>query len=237
MVLHGNYPYSNLFEQNDGQNMVIDNSHGANGPHNTYFRNRGALYGIFFSDNSSPNQNLVGNEITNTASPMSAVNYTIQGTGHFVYGNNNKGTISPLGTNDLPDTSFYFSAKPASLPLSHYASIGAPNALNSGSIPATYYYQQGDLFANACGYISDLSIEDLTPLSIKVFPNPLMLGQELQIEGDYESVQVLNPFGQLILENKQATSISLENIERGVYFLRFIDMQKRIKLVKISIVD
>ena len=36
IVLHGNWPYANLFEGNDVGNIVIDNSHDANGPHNTF---------------------------------------------------------------------------------------------------------------------------------------------------------------------------------------------------------
>jgi hypothetical protein len=172
MVLHGNYVFANLFEQNDGQNMVIDNSHGANGPFNTYFRNRGSLFGIFFSDNTSPNQNLVGNEIPNTSAPYSAVNYTIQGTGHFVYGNNNKGTIAPAGTNLLPDTSYYFSQQPIEIPDLFWTKIGTPNALNSGIIPATYFYNNNQLFANACGYSSDLLVNELSADELMVYPNP-----------------------------------------------------------------
>jgi len=82
MVLHGNYVYANLFEQNICQNIVIDDSHGPNGPHNTFFRNRGEGFGIFFSASNSPNQNFLGNEITNTSFPYSFVNYTIQGLSH-----------------------------------------------------------------------------------------------------------------------------------------------------------
>ena len=101
MVLHGNYVYANLFEQNICQNIVIDNSHGPNGPYNTFFRNRSEGYGIFFSADNSPSQNFLGNEITNTHLPYSLVNYLIQGSDHFLFGNNNKGTIDPVGTNSL----------------------------------------------------------------------------------------------------------------------------------------
>ena len=55
-VLHGNYPFANLIEQNICQNIVVDNSHGPNGPHNTLFRNRAELYGIFFTATNSPGQ-------------------------------------------------------------------------------------------------------------------------------------------------------------------------------------
>ena len=41
MVLHGNYPYANLFEMNIGSTVVVDNSHHTNGPYNTFhFSNR-----------------------------------------------------------------------------------------------------------------------------------------------------------------------------------------------------
>jgi hypothetical protein len=237
LVLHGNYPYSNLFEQNDGQNMVIDNSHGANGPHNTYFRNRGGLYGIFFSDNTSPNQNLVGNEITNTGSPMSAVNYTILGTGHFVHGNNNKGTISPSGTSALPDMSYYFSSPPTLIPQNMYASIGTPNALNSGSIPATYFYQNNDFFANSCGYISNLGTSNLKLSQITIFPNPLSTNEILNIEGDYETLEIANLFGQIIYRSKAVNSLSLAQFDSGMYCIKVIDKLNRIQAFRFVIAN
>jgi len=49
LVLHGNYPFANLFEGNICQNVMIDASHGINGPYNTFFRNRVQLYGIIMS--------------------------------------------------------------------------------------------------------------------------------------------------------------------------------------------
>ncbi|MFN5634654.1 MAG: glycosyl hydrolase family 28-related protein [Flavobacteriia bacterium] len=237
MVLHGNYPYSNLFEQNDGQNMVIDNSHGANGPHNTYFRNRGGLFGIFFSDNTSPNQNLVGNEITNTGTPMSAINYTIQGTGHFVFGNNNKGTISPSGTSVLPDSSYYFTSRPALIPQNVYASIGTPNALNSGSIPATYFYQNSDFFANACEYTTDLSLVDQHLSQIKIFPNPLSRNEWLNIEGDYETLEILNLLGQVIYQCDAVNRLSLANYNAGIYRIKVTDKLNASSTFRILIVN
>jgi len=38
--LHGHYPFSNLFEGNIAQYIYSDHSHGANGPYNTFLRNR-----------------------------------------------------------------------------------------------------------------------------------------------------------------------------------------------------
>jgi hypothetical protein len=157
MVLHGNYVFANLFEQNDGQNIVIDNSHGGNGPLNTFFRNRASLWGIFFSDTTSPGQNFVGNEIPNTAFPYSVVNYTLLGSNHFSHGNNNKNTITPSGTSNLTDVSYCYAQRPAYVPLAYWAKIGPENTMNSGKIPAGIHFQLNELTAGSCGTTSSLS--------------------------------------------------------------------------------
>ncbi|MFM7596115.1 MAG: glycosyl hydrolase family 28-related protein, partial [Flavobacteriales bacterium] len=144
LVLHGNYVFANLFEQNDVQNIVIDNSHGANGPYNTFLRNRASLYGIFFSDNTSPSQNFIGNEIPNTSFPYSAVNYSIQGNDQFTYGNNNKGTVAPAGTSALSDISYHYLTKPAFVQEYKWGMIGLPSAMNTASVPATDRYEAND---------------------------------------------------------------------------------------------
>lgn len=64
IVLHGNFPYANLLEGNIIQNLVIDNSHGINGPDNTFFRNRIENYGIVMNGNSGNDMNFIANEIT-----------------------------------------------------------------------------------------------------------------------------------------------------------------------------
>ncbi len=47
IVLHGNFTYVNLFEFNKCQTIVIDNSHGINGPYNTFYNNYVNGYGIW----------------------------------------------------------------------------------------------------------------------------------------------------------------------------------------------
>lgn len=239
MVLHGNYVYANLFEQNDAQNMVIDNSHGANGPFNTFFRNRGSLFGIFFSDNTSPNQNVVGNEIPNTSAPYSAVNYTIQGTGHFVYGNNNKGTIVPAGTNLLTDTSYFFTQQPDEIPDLFWTKIGTPNAMNSGVIPATYFYNNDQLFANSCGYVTDLLVDDQELDEIFVYPNPA--NNHFYISGLTSFpcyIQIYDLLGKPIFEQEiyQKHNIILsDEIASGVYYV-FITTDATFSKKQLSVV-
>ncbi|MCB9225255.1 MAG: right-handed parallel beta-helix repeat-containing protein [Crocinitomicaceae bacterium] len=52
LVLHGNYVYANLFQHNICQQIVIDNSHGKNGPDNVFFSNTAEGYGIIMNRNS-----------------------------------------------------------------------------------------------------------------------------------------------------------------------------------------
>lgn len=162
IVLHGNYPYANLFENNICQNIRVDNSHGPNGPHNTFFRNRAEGYGIYFSASNSPNQNIVGNEITNNNFPYNLVNYTINGSGHFIYGNNDKGTISPSGTDSLPQLSYAYFSKPYFVSNSQWGGIGTPNQINLNSIPAYYRVTNGSFFSSSCGNFTNNIIEEST---------------------------------------------------------------------------
>ncbi|NND34819.1 MAG: hypothetical protein HKN76_19695 [Saprospiraceae bacterium] len=133
LVCHGNYPFLNLFEHNIVQNLVIDNSHGANGPFNTFFRNRAELYGIIMTATNSPSQNFIGNEITNNG--LFLGNYNLMGVDHFEFGNNHLGTITPPGTGNLPDTSYFYMNQPDFL-YGPWSLIGPPEVLNTTSIPA-----------------------------------------------------------------------------------------------------
>jgi hypothetical protein len=117
IVLHGNYPYANLVEGNIFQNLVIDNSHGINGPDNTFFRNRIESYGVVMNGNSGDNMFFIANEIT--GSGLLKGLYSLSGN-HTSVANNIKGSLQPGNV------------KESSLISKDYASrIGAPNALNS----------------------------------------------------------------------------------------------------------
>jgi len=143
IVLHGNYPYANLFEGNICQHIVIDDSHGKNGPFNTYLRNRSELYGIFMNNAPATDSlNFVGNEVTNTGFLMGL--YVLMGVGHFQYGNNIKGTITPSGTSSLNDTSYFYHGQPHFWNVyQNYPPIGTPNAFNTLINPAKSRYLSG----------------------------------------------------------------------------------------------
>lgn len=144
LLLHGNYPFFNLFEGNIAQNIVIDVSHGMNGPFNTYLRNRAELYGILMSSGSGDSLNFIGNEITGTGFGMG--NFSLSGAGHFLYNNNAKGTYYPSGTTSLSDTSYFLTSKPTWWNITgNWPSIGGANTLNSGTNPAKHRYINASL--------------------------------------------------------------------------------------------
>lgn len=169
--MHGHYPYANLFEGNIVQNIQIDQTWGPSGPFNTFFRNKAELYGILMTSGTvqSDSLNFVGNEVPNTGFLLG--NYTLAGGAHFEYGNNIRGTITPPGTTVLTDTSYYLSGPPAFWITLPFPSIGYPNALNTGSIPARDRYLAG---ANLtiCEETIFNSINFPFEKHISIYPNP-----------------------------------------------------------------
>ena len=223
IVLHGNWPYANLFEGNDVGNIVIDNSHDANGPHNTFFRNRAGGYGIFFSDTSSPGQHFIGNEISNDSlpAPFNSLNYFIQGSNHILYGNNYLGTIDPIGSDSLPINSFTYSSRPDFIPADQWSAIGPPNVLNSSSIPAKDRFSYSAIFSNSCG--QNLT-EVISPLSNKViiYPNPFK--NQIHILGEgITNIKVYNAYGRLVSHEIKASLINPINWEKGIYIFQITD--------------
>lgn len=141
IVLHGNYPYLNLFEGNIVQNIIADASHGINGPFNTFFRNRAESYGLFVLPGAGDSSNVMGNEITGTTPHPG--NYFVFGNGNFSYGNNRNGTILPAGTGALGQRSLFDTSTPFFWNVtSTWPSIGLPAGINSGTIPAYYRFNQ-----------------------------------------------------------------------------------------------
>lgn len=222
IVLHGNYTYLNLFEQNICQNIVIDYSHGPNGPFNTFFRNRAESYGIFFSAANSPNQNFLGNEIPNTGFPYSLANYTIQGTGHFLFGNNNKGTIVPSGTENLPEKSFAYASKPDFVLAAQWGGIGTPSSMQENDNEAKRRFHLNNLFVNSCGK-SDLGITSNQQMhQFSIYPNPCHSFFTLTAEQEMKSLRIFDLHGkqlltQILVSFKQ--EVKLSTLETGVYLL------------------
>lgn len=236
VVLHGNYTYANLFEQNICQNIVIDDSHGPNGPFNTFLRNRSEYYGIFFSASNSPDQNFLGNDITYDNFPVNIVNYTILGSGHFIHGNNNKGTIQPSGTEILPDSSYAYSQRPDFVPTNQWAGIGTPNNINSNQIPAFDRYDSGTIFSNACGHSTVGISQELLDEELSIFPNPVQTTLTINSSRTINNLRILNSIGQEIYVESDldfSKLINTENWETGVYFvfLKFENGEAKVEVL------
>lgn len=168
IVLHGNYPYLNLFEGNIVQNIVIDDSHGKNGHHNTFFRNRAELYGIFMNNNPATDSvNFIGNEVTNTGALMGL--YYLNGQNHFQSGNNIRGTITPAGTGTLPDTGIFYNQAPSfwNIP-DNFPAIGPPNAIGGSTIPARTRFLSGSGLATCNDTDAVNYIAEITPQKDKI---------------------------------------------------------------------
>lgn len=201
IVLHGNYNFTNLVEGNIAQNIIIDNSHGNNGPFNTFFRNRAELWGINMSQGAGNRNNFVGNEITNTGFLFGIFAITDS---NFLYGNNIKGQILPVGTNSIPETTLF------KLPYS--STFGIPNVLNSGTNAAkTRWLSTGSKTicdeAFSCNTDTNTIITSIQsnkiipPLSI--YPNPN--NGEFKINFDVKSdkitqLQIIDLLGKIIFE-------------------------------------
>lgn len=113
IVLHGNYPYANLFEGNVVQSIVIDKSHGKNGGNNTFLRNRAELYGIFMTDKSAP-QNFIANEIPNKK--LFYGNFFLMGKDNLSWGNIIKGRTQLAKNTTEPNfVSLYYAKQPTFL--------------------------------------------------------------------------------------------------------------------------
>jgi hypothetical protein len=239
MVLHGNYPYSNLFEQNICRNIVIDNSHGPNGPHNTFFRNRAEGFGIFFSANNSPNQNFIGNDIPNTTFPYNVVNYNISGMGHFLYGNNNKGTIDPSGTSNLPDLSYAYLNQPSFISTNQWVGIGTPNVMGANNIPVFDRYISNFIFSTSCNN-TNTQVDEYFEFKPIIYPNPTNDFLTVLSEKVMQTIIVMNTSGQILYSKKiggKNHKIDARLWSKGLYFVKVFynhEVPETFKVMKVD---
>ncbi len=63
LVLHGNYPYANLFEGNRVSMAIADNTHGFSGPNNVFFKNHIGRNGFSVVEGNSNRVALINNRI------------------------------------------------------------------------------------------------------------------------------------------------------------------------------
>jgi hypothetical protein len=212
MVCHGNYPYLNLFEGNVCQNIVVDASHGRNGPHNYFLRNRADTYGIFMSPGSGTDStHFIGNEVTNQVFLQGL--YSLIGSGNIEYGNRVRGTIRPANTTlDFPKSLYLSDQPPTFWQDGSWPRIGINNPSISNRLPARDNFDSGiftDCTKNHSGTLAVYPFQFKKELPIlKIFPNPsstyiniesTKVGDRLLLVGSAGSAQKLSTdAGQLL---------------------------------------
>lgn len=229
LVLHGNYPYRNLFEGNIGQNLVVDDSHGKNGPDNVFFRNRLESYGIFMNTGiPSDSQLFVGNEVPNTGPFLG--NYSLAGTGHFQYGNFIQGSTIPPGTDSLGEASLLFGNWLPSFYLSgsSWPPIGPPNTSSTNPNHANFRFLSGmetNCSEDSLVEIPQTVLEVFRPKPI-VFPNPTNGRITIQSIAEAESgilvIRLFDISGRMVQGEKEVlpeTAIDFNGPGPGLYFL------------------
>jgi len=224
LVLHGNYPYANLFEGNVVQNIVIDNSHGINGPFNTFFRNRAELYGIFMNQEpSSAWQNFLGNEVPNQG--LFLGNYILAGEGHFEFANNIRGNFRPEGNHHLVEKSLFLLHEPLriSQPL-NLPPIGPPNAINTYQIGAQKRFEVQLSTACASPLVStelDPSANDPKTYYLQSDPSQNLISLHQRNKArPISQLSVYSIQGELI-QTSQSASLTLYHLPYGLYIIKF----------------
>jgi hypothetical protein len=231
VVLHGNYPYCNLIEGNIAQNIVIDASHGINGSHNLFFRNRAELYGIIMSANPASDSMLfVGNEVTNTSVLMG--NYSLNGVGHFGHGNMVRGNLTPANTGMLPEESYYLNVPYTWM--GGWPGIGVAYPYNTGTIPAKTRFSN-QLYTDCSAVITQA--HSASPSSVAIFPT--IVEAQLTITGPGPSYRasLFNASGKMVMESISASGeqINLSHLSAGLYFVIIVDgaEKKTFRIVKL----
>lgn len=236
--MHGHYAFSNLFESNIVQNIVIDHYWGPSGPYNTFMRNRAENYGIIMTNafgNSTDKQNFIGNEVS--FNPPSGGQYIITGKNHFEYGNNIMGNTKPTGTSSLTDSSYYLDREPAYWNYSQpWPAIGYPNALDDNTIPAKMRYQAGGLLTLCeCKSVDTTTIHKQTAIKdkLKIYPNPAATTITIELPSKAMQLEVYSANGQTVihkskLKNQKELMLDISHLPAGIYFLNVRNSDSRI---------
>jgi len=221
LVLHGNYPYANLFEGNIVQNIVLDNSHGISGPYNTFHRNRADLYGIFMNNGAGNSMNFLSNEITGTGFLLGM--YALTGTDHFAYGNNVNGTIYGSGTTLETDSSLYgmdLSGREYYQKTGFWPPMGTISKFNTRLNEAKARYQVPAYTACAYQFTQGLKPSFSTATAeITAYPSPCADILYLTGVKAGDEVIVMDRTGRVLLQQQLDASyrVELGHLPQGIY--------------------
>lgn len=215
LVCHGNFACLNLFEGNVCQNIVIDNSHGRNGPYNTFFRNRAESYGVLVSSGQD-SQNFIANEVTGVAALKGQ--FILNGTGHFRQSNLHKGT-NPDGTFVYPN-SLYLDKLPVfwNIPYKYWG-IGIPKTYLEGSNPAFIRFKDSSDLSPCDSPVKTSGLSYTLKPAFNIYPNPLQRGEILNFSNKIDTLQIYNMLGIRLQTLHKVESMQTEHLLPGVYLL------------------
>ena len=224
LVLHGNYVFANLLEGNTVKNVVIDDSHGKNGPHNTFLRNRADGYGFFMNSGAATDSvNFIGNETIGFLGL-----WFLAGEGHFQYANNILGTITPEATLEEFDYSFFTSEIPTYLEEndSFFPIIGFPNIPVENTLPAQTRFIEEYYISDCIGSITS-SLEDDFNLQedLTIFPNPTSGQISWESNGGNSELNIFTFNGEKVMSNKvteHRANLNLSHLPVGIYIVEII---------------
>jgi hypothetical protein len=170
----------------------------------------------------------LGLEITNPSASLGL--YTIVGNGNLEYGNMVKNVLTPGGTNNLPQTSLYYTGIQRPLCFNNgvhnWPVIGIPNTYNSNSNAAKDRALQNKWAECACSYYNTTGIksEEKNVASLLVYPNPVK--SELRLNGISEPCQVIiySLDGREIVSATEfeKNTIDVSFLKPVIYFLQLI---------------
>ena len=182
----------------------------------------------------------MGNEIPNSSSPYSLVNYTVQGLDQFEYGNNNKGTITPSGTEILNDESYFYNEMPSFINSSEWGGIGTPNLMEENNIPAQTRFESNTIYNYPCDEeepVLQNTYEDL--IHFRLYPNPS--SDLLIIDSDRKGIVfIYNANGSEVVDfhiEPGLNKLNLISLPIGIYRVVLLNMKKEIIRQKSFMVD
>ncbi|NOT36759.1 MAG: T9SS type A sorting domain-containing protein [Saprospiraceae bacterium] len=234
IVLHGNFPFANLIEGNINQNSIIDNSHGLNGPWNTFYKNRSELYGIIVTtSNCVDSLQIIENEITSSSLGY----YVIQGKGNIELANVVKGNSIPASTLGIDKRSLFLTNE--QFPYCYnekylFPYIGKPNSYNYSTIPAKENYNEEKYFNCNCEIINSTKNASSTKKTLQVYPNPIHADGHLFLNGLVNEIFIYDSQGYRIYTGtSQQINLSLE--QPGIFWVKAIlpdNTTQSFKLIK-----
>lgn len=243
LVLHGNYPFANLFEGNVMQNIVIDHSHGKNGYHNTFFRNTAELYGFIINPGpAADSTNLIGNIISN--SEFLKGNFFISGEGNYSNGNTVRGKLIPEASTNVTERSLYFSELPPFLQDYVNKKSAFRNQAEERFKSKTFTICQEPVTEEEekeddpvkDDDTKSTSIDDLSFQKIGLYPNPANNVVHLKAQ-DYTHLEayIYNTSGQLVAQFSNTISMDISNLKSGIYHVLIRNDQSEVETRKLVV--